>query len=176
MPVTLLIFFIMQGSTLMEYCPRCGQALEEREAFGRLRPVCPGCGHVVFRGPKLAAGALVVRAGTILLNQRDIDPGIGKWGLPAGFVDLGERVEDAAIREVKEETGLDICLEDVLGVYSDVERGVALVIYCARECGGELIVGHETRAVGFFAPDALPELAFAQNQTIIDDWLRRKDH
>jgi hypothetical protein len=61
-------------------------------------------------------------------------------------------------------------------VYSDVERGVALVIYCARECGGELSAGHETRAVGFFPPDALPELAFAQNHTIIDDWLRRKDH
>jgi 8-oxo-dGTP diphosphatase len=159
----------------MDYCPRCGQALEEREAFGRLRPVCPSCGHVVFRGPKVAAGALVAQAGSILLNQRDIDPGIGKWGLPAGFVDLGERVEDAAIREVKEETGLDICLEDLLGVYSDVERGVALVVYCASVCGGELIVGHETRAVGFFAPDALPELAFAQNSAIIEDWLRRKD-
>ena len=160
----------------MEYCPRCGQALEEREAFGRLRPVCPDCGHVVFRGPKVAAGALVAQAGSILLNQRDIDPGIGKWGLPAGFVDLGERVEDAAIREVKEETGLDVCLEGLLGVYSDVERGVVLVVYCASVCGGELIVGHETRAVDFFTPDALPELAFAQNAIIIEDWLRRKDH
>jgi 8-oxo-dGTP diphosphatase len=157
----------------MEHCPRCGQALEEREAFGRLRPVCPDCGHVVFRGPKVAAGALVVQDGSILLNQRDIDPGLGKWGLPAGYVDLGERVEEAAIREVKEETGLDVCLDGLLGVYSDVGRGVALVIYCASVCGGALIVGPETRAVGFFAPDALPELAFAQNSDIIADWLRR---
>jgi 8-oxo-dGTP diphosphatase len=123
----------------------------------------------------VAAGALVVREGAILLNQRDIDPGLGKWGLPAGFVDLDERVEDAAIREVKEETGLDIALDGLLGVYSDVGRNVVLVIYCASISGGELIVGHETRAVGFFSPDALPELAFAQNLTIIDDWLRRKD-
>jgi 8-oxo-dGTP diphosphatase len=159
----------------MEYCPRCGRALVEREAFGRLRPVCPGCGHVVFRGPKVAAGALVVQGGAILLNQRDIDPGLGKWGLPAGYVDLGERVEDAAIREVKEETGLDICLDGLLGVYSNLERGVALVVYCASVSGGELIAGHETRAVGFFAPDALPELAFAQNSEIIEDWLRRKN-
>ncbi len=159
----------------MEHCPRCGLALEEREAFGRLRPVCPGCGHVVFRGPKVAAGALVVQAGAILLNQRDIDPGLGKWGLPAGYVDLGERVEDAAVREVKEETGLDVRLESLLGVYSDVERGVALVIYCASVSGGALIVGPETRAVGFFAPDALPELAFAQNHDIIADWLRRNN-
>jgi ADP-ribose pyrophosphatase YjhB (NUDIX family) len=159
----------------MEHCPRCGEALEEREAFGRLRPVCPACGHVVFRGPKVAAGALVTRDGAILLNQRDIDPGLGKWGLPAGYVDLGERVEDAAIREVREETGLDIRLDSLLGVYSDVERGVALVIYCASVCGGALIVGPETRDVGFFAPDALPELAFAQNHAIIADWLGRKE-
>ncbi len=159
----------------MEYCPRCGQALVEREAFGRLRPVCPHCGHVVFRGPKIAAGALVVRDGAILLDQRDIEPGLGKWGLPAGYVDLDERVEDAAIREVKEETGLDIRLEDLLGVYSNLERNVVLVIYCASVLGGELTVGHETRAVGFFPPDALPELAFAQNTDIIEDWLRRKD-
>ncbi|SRR5579883_352009 len=159
----------------MHYCPRCGQPLIEREAYGRLRPVCSSCGHIVFRGPKVAAGALVVRDGAILLNQRDIDPGIGKWGLPAGFVDLDERVEDAAIREVKEETGLDIDLDGLLGVYSDVDRNVVLVVYCASVSGGTLMVGHETRDVGFFQPDALPELAFAQNLTIIDDWLRRKD-
>jgi 8-oxo-dGTP diphosphatase len=130
---------------------------------------------VVFHGPKIAAGALVVQGGAILLNQRDIDPGLGKWGLPAGFVDLGERVEDAATREVKEETGLDVCLEALLGIYSDLERGVVLVVYTASVAGGELIVGHETRAVGFFPPDALPELAFPQNHTIIADWLRRKE-
>ncbi len=160
----------------MHYCPRCGQPLIEREAYGRLRPVCPSCGHIVFRGPKVAAGALVVRDGAILLNQRDIDPGIGKWGLPAGFVDLDERAEDAAIREVKEETGLDIHLDGLLGVYSNLERNVVLVIYCTSISGGELIVGHETRAVGFFQPDALPEMAFTQNLTIIEDWLRRKEH
>jgi 8-oxo-dGTP diphosphatase len=175
MQAATLIVFLFGLFALMEFCPRCGQALVEREAFGRLRPVCPGCGHVVFRGPKVAAGALVVRDGAILLNQRDIDPGLGKWGLPAGYVDLGERVEDAAIREVKEETGLDICLDGLLGVYSNLERGVALVVYCASICGGELIAGHETRAAGFFAPDALPELAFAQNSEIIADWLRRKN-
>lgn len=159
----------------MQYCPQCGQPLIEREAFGRLRPVCPACGHVVFRGPKVAAGALVVRDDTILLNQRDIDPGLGRWGLPAGFVDLGERVEDAAVREVKEETGLDVRLDGLLGIYSDLERNVVLVIYRASISGGELIVGHETRAVGFFPPNALPELAFIQNLTIITDWLREKD-
>ncbi len=159
----------------MRYCPQCGHALIEREAFGRLRPVCPHCGHVVFRGPKVAAGVVVVRDDTILLNQRDIEPGLGKWGLPAGYVDLDERVEDAAIREVKEETGLDVRLEGLLGVYSNLERGVVLVIYWASVAGGELMAGHETRAVGFFAPDALPELAFPQNVEILADWLRRKD-
>lgn len=156
---------------VMQYCPRCGQLMTEREMFGKLLPVCPGCGHIVFRGPKVAAGALVVRDGAMLLNQRDIEPGLGKWGLPAGYVDLGERVEEAAIREVKEETGLDVALDGLVGVYTNLERGVVLVIYAASICGGELVAGHETRAVGFFPPDALPELAFSQNEQIVQDWL-----
>ncbi len=159
----------------MHYCPRCGHHLAEREAFGRLRPVCPNCGHVVFQGPKVAAGVVIARDGAILLNQRDIDPGLGKWGLPAGYVDLGECVEEAAIREVREETGLEVRLDGLLGVYTNLERGVVLVIYCASVTGGELIAGHETRAVGFFPPDALPELAFAQNDAIIADWILRKE-
>ncbi len=159
----------------MNYCPRCGQRLMEGEAFGRLRPICPGCGHVVFRGPKVAAGALVVRDGQLLFNRRDIDPGMGKWGLPAGYVELGEPVEEAAIREVFEETGLEVRLEGLVGVYTNVQTGVVLVIYAAQIVSGEPVAGHETQAVGFFAPDALPELAFEQNRQIIADWLRRKD-
>jgi len=159
----------------MHYCPRCGHLLAEREAFGRLRPVCPNCGQVVFQGPKVAAGAVIARDGLILLNQRDIDPGLGKWGLPAGYVDLGESAEEAAIREVREETGLEVRLDGLLGVYTNQERGVVLVVYCASIVGGELIAGHETRAVGFFSPDALPELAFAQNDRVVADWLKRKD-
>ncbi len=159
----------------MNFCPRCGQRLIEREAFGRLRPVCPACGHVVFRGPKLAAGALVARDGQLLLNRRDIAPGLGKWGLPAGYVELGEPVEEAAIREVFEETGLRVRLEGLVGVYTNVESGVVLVIFAAEILEGEPVAGHETQAVGFFAPDALPELAFEQNRQIVADWLRRKD-
>lgn len=159
----------------MDFCPRCGQRLTEREAFGRLRPVCPACEHVVFRGPKVVAGALVARDGQLLLNRRAINPGLGKWGLPAGYVELGEPVEEAAIREVFEETGLRVRLEGLVGVYTNVESGVVLVIFAAEILEGEPVVGHETQAVGFFAPDALPELAFEQNRQIVADWLRRKD-
>jgi 8-oxo-dGTP diphosphatase len=159
----------------MTFCPRCGQRLTEREAFGRLRPVCPACGYIVFRGPKLAAGALVARDGQLLLNRRDIHPGMGRWGLPAGYVELGEPVEETAIREVFEETGLEVRLEGLVGVYTNVESGVVLVIFAGQVVGGEPVAGHETQAVGFFAPDALPELAFEQNRQIIADWLRRKD-
>jgi ADP-ribose pyrophosphatase YjhB (NUDIX family) len=159
----------------MNFCPRCGHRLTEQEAYGRLRPVCPGCGHVVFRGPKLAAGALVVQDGKLLFNQRDIDPGLGKWGLPAGYVELGERVEEAATREVFEETGLEVRLEGLVGVYTSLEPGVVLVIYQASIVGGKLLAGHETQAVGFFPPEALPDLAFEQNRQIIADWRDKTD-
>jgi ADP-ribose pyrophosphatase YjhB (NUDIX family) len=129
---------------------------------------------VVFRAPKLVAGALVARAGQLLMNRRDIDPGMGKWGLTAGYVELGEPVEEAALREVREETGLEVRLEGLVGVYTAVETGVVLVIYHASIVEGEPVAGHETQAVGFFAPDALPELAFEQNRQIIADWMQRK--
>ena len=70
----------------MSYCSECAHEMVAREAFGRMRPVCPRCGHVAFRDPKVTAGALVVRDGNILMTRRAHDPGRGLWDLPAGYM------------------------------------------------------------------------------------------
>jgi ADP-ribose pyrophosphatase YjhB (NUDIX family) len=75
-------------------------------AAGRLRPVCPHCGHVHFPDPKVAVGVWIEKDGEILLVRRANSPGLGKWILPSGFVDAGEDPKDAA-RE---------CMEDVFSV------------------------------------------------------------
>ncbi|HEV2237030.1 MAG TPA: NUDIX hydrolase, partial [Ktedonobacterales bacterium] len=102
----------------MKFCPECGAPLEERQAYGRVRPVCPACGYIGFRDPKVAAAVIVARTGAILLTRRAHDPGRGLWGLPAGYMEWDERVEDAAIRETLEETGLTVRLDRLIGVYS----------------------------------------------------------
>ena len=90
------------------FCLRCGHALEERQADGALRPVCPQCGRVHFFDPKVAVGLVIERAGQLLLIRRRNAPGQGLWSIPAGFVDAGEDPARAAEREALEETGLTV--------------------------------------------------------------------
>jgi ADP-ribose pyrophosphatase YjhB (NUDIX family) len=155
----------------MRFCPQCAQPLEKRHIYGRLRPVCPRCGFIAFRDPKVAVGAVIAGAGGILLTRRAMDPGRGRWGLPAGYMEWDERAEDAAVREVREETGLEVRLERLVGVYSHPDRGVLLVIYAATLVGGTLRADpEECEAVGFFPPEHLPELAFPSTHDILADW------
>lgn len=156
----------------MKFCPMCATALEERPAFGRTRPVCPSCGFIAFRNPKVAAGVLVERSGDILLTRRAHDPGRGLWGLPAGYMEVDETAEAAAIRETLEETGLLVRPIHLVGVYSFPARGVLLIVFAAVADGGELRASEESEAVGFFPPDDLPPLAFPENHAIIADWRR----
>jgi 8-oxo-dGTP diphosphatase len=159
----------MEDAT-MRYCPACGERLLRREIAGRERPVCPSCGFIGFRTPRLAAGVLVGRDGGVLLTRRAHQPGLGLWGLPAGFIEWDEHVENAAVREVREETGLEIQLDRLVGVYSNLELGTVLIVYAGSTVGGELQTSDESDAVAFFPLDALPELAFPQNAAIIAQW------
>ena len=100
------------------YCPRCGAALERRFAEGREREVCPACGFVFYRNPIPAVGVVVELDGRVVLVRRRYEPRAGFWALPAGFMELGESAEEAAIRECHEETGLLVQIDHLLGVYS----------------------------------------------------------
>ena len=138
-----------------------------REDEGRTRPVCPECGRVMYYDPKLAATCVVERKGRTLLVQRGIPTGYGLWSLPGGYVDRGELGEDAAAREVYEETGLEVVTAGLIGVFSQAQHPVVVVAYSANETGGELMAGPECLDVGFFALDTLPPLAFPRDAEII---------
>jgi 8-oxo-dGTP diphosphatase len=157
----------------VKYCARCGHAVERREAFGAVRPVCPSCGRVHFFDPKVAVGVLVEASGGLLLVQRSNDPERGKWSIPAGFVDAGEDPARAAEREGQEETGLVLRVDALWDVYArgDASEGAdILIVYRARAVGGELRAGDDAAAVGYFGLEALPELAFASTRRIIARW------
>jgi ADP-ribose pyrophosphatase YjhB (NUDIX family) len=156
----------------MRHCPECGHELGWREVGGKSRPACLSCGHVVFEDPKLAVAILIERDGGLLLGRRSPDAAApGKWSFPAGFVDRGERVEDAAVREAREETGLDVRLDGLVGLYSATGNPVALAVYGATILGGALAPADDLTELAFFPLDRLPEPAFAHDPQIVADWL-----
>ena len=144
--------------------------MSERMVGGAVRPACDSCGAVVFLDPKLAVVVIVSRGGKILMVKRDIEPKMGCWSFPSGYVDRGEVVEEAAAREVKEETNVEVEPERLLGVYSSPGGQVVLVAYAARVVGGEAEARDETQAVGWFSADELPPLPFPHDESIISDW------
>lgn len=152
------------------FCQRCGHPLSVKLVNGAERPRCGSCGSVVYFDPKLAAVVLVSQDDSLLFVRRDIEPMLGHWSFPSGYVDRGEVVEAAAVREVREETNLHVELTALIGVYSSEGNPVVLVAYAARVIGGQLRPGPETRDVRFFPPDDLPDLPFPHDDQIMEDW------
>jgi ADP-ribose pyrophosphatase YjhB (NUDIX family)/N-acetylglutamate synthase-like GNAT family acetyltransferase len=157
------------------YCPRCGTQMELRRVDDRDREVCPACGFIFYRNPVPAVGVVVALEGKIVMVRRRYEPRAGFWALPAGFMELGESAEDAAIRECHEETGLLVRVDHLLGVYSygEGQRTGLLIIYAATATGGELAAADDATEAGVFAPDALPApMAFPTHLQAIDRWRR----
>jgi 8-oxo-dGTP diphosphatase len=153
------------------YCPSCGGQLRAKVVQERARPVCTRCNSVYWHDPKVAVAVLVPWADGVLLGRRAIDPGRGRWSFPAGYVDRGEVLEEAARREVQEETGLEVELTGLVGVYSTAGNPVVLVAYAGQPRGGTAAPGPEVSELGGFAPDRLPSMAFPHDDRILRDWL-----
>ena len=158
------------------FCPSCTAPLEIKEVSGNMRPVCPQCDRVIYYDPKVAAISIIPRDGKVLMIQRATELGYGLWGLPGGYVDRGEVVEEAAVRETLEETGLVVEVERLVGLFSQPGETVMVVAFAAHESGGSLKAGPETLAVGFFLPDDLPELAFPRDTDILARWAEGQPH
>jgi ADP-ribose pyrophosphatase YjhB (NUDIX family)/ribosomal protein S27AE len=160
------------------FCPRCGGRFKERvlKEGDPERLVCGSCGFVFYLGPKLVAGAIFELEGEIVLVQRDIEPGYGKWTFPGGFVERGERAEDAAEREVLEECGLEIRARGIIGLYSYEGQIPAIAVFGADVIGGEPVPLDETMDVKGFSRDGLPwsEMAFPSTEQALKDYLRNR--
>ncbi len=153
-----------------KYCSSCAAVLEVRESNGAMRPVCPSCGRVVYYDPKVAAVTIIGREGRVLLVRRANQPGYGLWSVPGGYVDRGEVVEEAAVREVREETGLEVEIDRLVGVYSEAGKPVIVAAFSGVERGGELKPGPEALDLGFFALGNLPNMAFPGDSRILQNW------
>jgi ADP-ribose pyrophosphatase YjhB (NUDIX family) len=134
------------------------------------------CNFVHYINPRPVAGTIPVRAdGAILLVRRAIEPRVGAWVFPGGFMDIGETAEEAAARETLEEANLEVQNLSLLGVYTRTGPGVVVIVYEA-DAIGEASAGDETSEVRWFADDAIPwdDLAFDTTQWALKDWLARR--
>ncbi len=152
------------------FCQRCANPLSHKLIDGKSRPYCPACGFILFLDPKVAVAVLAMQDDGLIMVKRGVEPHLGEWAFPSGFVDRGEIVETAARREMKEETGLDIALTALIGVYSQQDSPVILIVYAARITGGSLTPGHDAQDARPFPLTALPPLPFPHDARILSDW------
>ncbi|MBM3309242.1 MAG: NUDIX hydrolase [Candidatus Altiarchaeales archaeon] len=122
--------------------------------------------------PKLTVDGVVVDKGNVLLVRRLNPPFRGFWALPGGFVDVGESVERAVVREILEETGLKVRVKKLVGVYSDPgrdpRRHTVSVCFLCQKVSGRLKSGSDSKEVSWFSLKKLPKLAFDHREMIED--------
>ena len=164
------------------FCPRCAGAFERRliKAGEPERLVCTKCEFVFYIDPKIAVGT-IIRTGTgapgspgrIVLVRRAIEPGYGKWVFPGGYVDRGEPLVSAAVREAREECGLDVRIDGLVNIYSYEGRTPVIVVYAATAIGGALCGDDECLDIAEFETGAIPwaELAFPSTREGLEDYL-----
>jgi ADP-ribose pyrophosphatase YjhB (NUDIX family) len=156
----------------VRFCPRCGAGADV--SFPR-SITCPHCGYGAYYNPKPVACAIPTDAeNRLILMRRATEPSRGLWTMPGGFVDLGESVEDAAVRECAEELAMHITLDGLVGVYSRASDRIVVVVYAAR-AQGEPCQTDEALEVRAFLPSEIPwpELAFWSDERALRDFLSR---
>jgi 8-oxo-dGTP diphosphatase len=164
----------------LRFCPLCAAPLELRDSFGRPRKTCSACDYIQFRSPAAAAAVVAARGRDIVLVQRAIEPYRGQWGLPAGFQEYGETPEEAAIREAREETGLEVRIRRLLDLRyarDDPRKRVNVAIYLAEVVAGDMAAADDAADVRLFDLDALPEaIAFESNRHVLAALRRQCPH
>jgi ADP-ribose pyrophosphatase YjhB (NUDIX family)/predicted RNA-binding Zn-ribbon protein involved in translation (DUF1610 family) len=158
------------------YCHQCGGQLIERliRSERPTRLTCESCGFIHYMDARVVCAIIVERSGNVLLQQRAMGPRSGYWTFPGGFLEVGESTAEGALRETKEEVGLDVTLGPLHGVYTRPHVGIVMVVYRGTSTEGEATVADdESSAVRWFAPDEIPwdDLAFDTTISALRDWV-----
>jgi 8-oxo-dGTP diphosphatase len=164
------------------FCPYCATQLVHRDIFDRVRPVCAKCGYVYFCDPKVAVIALVEWDARVLLVRRGVEPELGKWALPGGYMDAGEMPEAALRRELDEEVGLAVAHLELLEIFpmldgEQVNRGIVLVYRAepVAESPAMLQGKDDVWEAKWFCAGELPQaLAFDSTVSLLKSWQARQ--
>jgi ADP-ribose pyrophosphatase YjhB (NUDIX family) len=166
-------------ATKLNFCSSCGASLRFGAVTGedRHRLSCPECGHIAYVNPRLVVTTLpITDTGEIVLLRRGIEPGRGAWAQPGGFLEVDETVNQAAIRETWEETGLVVEPGEIIGLYTRLEAAVVTIAFEARIVGGTAAPTPEALEIRTFAPEDLPwpGIAFKTTTWALRDWIDRR--
>jgi len=133
----------------------------------RERLVCSECGEIIYENPLPATAGVVLDNHNILLVKRGVEPGFGMWSLPGGFIELDETPENCMKRELREETGINATIHQLLGVHgqpSEMHRTVIVIGYLLDPIGGHLKAGDDASDAKWFPIGNTPELAFSSHR------------
>ncbi len=167
----------MQDVANYKFCPQCGGRLSKRLIKPQEPPrlVCTACGFIFYLDPKLSVIAVIPMDGGVVMVRRAINPGYGLWVVPGGFVDLGEVVEDALVRETQEETYLTVRPIRLLNLYSYPDHRTVIAAYVTEYISGELGAGDETLEARVFGLKELPwpRIAFSSTKEALREYISR---
>ena len=162
---------------MIKFCHKCGSKLKLSRIEEEKRLACPECHWINYENPLPSSAALVRnKKGEVLLVKRGHEPGMGKWALPSGFIEIYETPEKACLRELKEETGLKGKIVRLVGVYSQkslLYRNVLIIGY-EVEARGNLSPGSDSLEAEFFPLDDLPDIPFSSHKKIIKDGIKKE--
>ena len=164
------------GPESYKFCPLCGGLLENRllKAGDPERLVCTACGYVYYKDPKLAVLALVPYEGGLVMVRRAIEPGYGLWVVPGGFVDVGEKVEEAVVRETREEASLNVRVVRLLNVHSYRHSRTVVLSFITEYLSGVLAAGDEELEARVFSRGEIPweQIAFRSTADAVKEYLQ----
>lgn len=165
---------------MMKFCSQCGHATQRQipEHDHLMRDVCPVCAYIHYENPKIIAGALVIHQQKILLCRRAIEPSYGYWTLPAGYLEIGESIQQGAIRECWEEAEAKIDIEQLYCIYNILHVGHIYMLFKAKLCDGIFGVGSESLETRLFALNEIPwdALAFPSIERTLQLYTDEQQH
>jgi ADP-ribose pyrophosphatase YjhB (NUDIX family) len=160
-----------------KYCIYCGSETTKKYEDNVRRDYCPACNSFFYENPLPVVSAIVESSRRILLVKRARKPSQGLWCLPTGFAEAGESIEEAALRELEEESGIKGKIIELLSVDSYKSRfygDLLFLTFVVEQTGGKLLAGDDCSEAVFWPVNHLPSLAFRSNKKAIETYIRRK--